>query len=96
MVEITQVKIKDFAALGIKVDLFKAPLLLIRADKGFLMCGYLNLEGAQKLGDIAALVRGVNSFEEMLDAKVVGLTKGAEALGIRVGDGGRKALEKMF
>lgn len=96
MVEVTQVKINDFVSLGIRVELFKTPLLLIRAPKGFLMCGYLNLEAAQTLGDAAALVRGVNSFQEMLDAKVVGLTTGAEILGVKVGESGKIALERMF
>jgi uncharacterized protein YunC (DUF1805 family) len=95
MVEVIQVEIKNCTTLGIRVDLFKAPLLLIRARRGFLMCGYLNLEAAQTLGDTAAVVRGVNSFEEMLDAKVVGLTAGAEILGVKVGESGQRALERM-
>jgi uncharacterized protein YunC (DUF1805 family) len=96
MVEIKEIKLEYFNALGVKVDLPKAPLLLIKADKGFLMCGYLNLEAAEKLGDTAAVIRGVSSFDEMLDAKVVGLTSGAKALGIQLGDKGCKALECMI
>jgi uncharacterized protein YunC (DUF1805 family) len=96
MVEIKEIKLEHFTALGIKVDLPRAPLLLIKADKGFLMCAYLNLEAAESLGDTAAVVRGVRSFDEMLGAKVVGLTSAAKALGIKAGDDGAKALRSMF
>ena len=32
----------------------KYPLLVIKAEKGFLMCGYLNVNAAETLGDTAA------------------------------------------
>ena len=95
MVEIKPIKLDGYTVLGVKVDLPNAPLLIIKADTGFVMCGYLNLEAAEKLKDIAAVVRGVNSIDEMLDAKVVGLTSGAQALGMKVGVDVWNALESM-
>ncbi len=47
-------------------------------------------------GDAAAKVKGVQSFEDMLEATVVEATKFARDLGVEAGMAGREALEKMF
>jgi uncharacterized protein YunC (DUF1805 family) len=83
-------------ALGIKVELGSAPLLLIKAEKGFVMCGFLNVAAADSIGEVAAKVSGVNSFEDVLEARIVEATGKAEELGITKGLTGREALEKMF
>jgi uncharacterized protein YunC (DUF1805 family) len=74
----------------------KAPLLLVKAEKGFVMCGYLNIAAASSLGDVAAKVTGVSSFEDVLEAEVMEVTEEARKLGIKEGISGREALEKMF
>lgn len=71
------------------------PLLVIKADNGFLACGYINPETCNKTGEACAIVTGVNSFEEMESAKVVAVSNAAEELGVRVGDSGSEAL-KLF
>lgn len=93
---VEQVKLKNGVALGIKIEVGRAPLLLIKARKGFLMCGYLNINAADSLGDIAAKVTGVATFEDMLRAEVVEVSEKAKGIGIREGMRGKDALEKMF
>jgi len=83
-------------AVGIEVAMSKAPLLLVKAEKGFVMCGYLNIDAASSLGDAAARVTGVSSFGDVLEARVVDVTEGARKLGVNEGISGRDALEKMF
>ena len=83
-------------ALGIKVELGKAPLMLIRAEKGFVMCGYLNVAVADSLGEVAARVSGVSSFEDVLEARIIEVSEKAKEQGITEGITGREALEKMF
>lgn len=61
------------------------PLILIKGEKGFVMCGYLNLESAQKLGAIAVIVTGVNNFEDVLDAEIKSVTEKARKLGLEPG-----------
>lgn len=90
------VKLEKGVALGVKVELGKAPLLLIKAEKGFVMCGYLNVAAANSLGEAAARVIGVASFEDVLNAGVVEVSDKARELGITPGMTGREALEKMF
>ncbi|MDP6460085.1 MAG: DUF1805 domain-containing protein [Candidatus Hydrothermarchaeota archaeon] len=90
------IKLNNGVAAGIKLSMSKAPLLLVKAEKGFIMCGYLNIATANSLGDVAAKVTGVSSFEDVLEAEVVEVTEEARKLGIKEGIRGREALEKMF
>ncbi len=55
----------------IKVELPKTTLLIISNEKGFIMCGALNVEvyntkQMKERGVICASVRGVKTFDEML------------------------------
>jgi len=95
-IETKNIKIDGENAVGVKVDLEGAPLLLIIAPKGYVMCGYLNLEAAEKFGQVAAVVTGVKSFDDILNAKVAKLTMKAKEFGIKEGMAGRDALKRMF
>ncbi|MCL7410272.1 MAG: DUF1805 domain-containing protein [Methanosarcinaceae archaeon] len=93
---IEQIKLENGTALGLKFEMQNAPLLVIKAEKGFVMCGYLDIDMADTLGDVAVQVRGVNTFEDVLDAQVVGATQAATDLGIDIKMTARDALERMF
>jgi uncharacterized protein YunC (DUF1805 family) len=97
MIEVTTVKVDGKACLGLKVDLPESPpLLLIVAEKGFVMCGFLNIDAVEKLGVSAALVSGVKSFEDVLNAEVKVATTKAKNLGIEAGIKGSEALKHMY
>ncbi|MFB0543803.1 MAG: YunC family protein [Candidatus Bathyarchaeia archaeon] len=86
MFEIRRVKVDGDAFLGLKAELpGSPPLLLVVGNKGFIMCGYLNLESAEKLGAAAAVVSGVRSVEDVLKAEVKAATSRARELGIEPG-----------
>ncbi len=93
---IEEIKLEKGSALGLKLDMEHAPLLVIRANKGFVMCGYLDMDVANKLGDVAVRVTGVKSFEDVLNAKAVDVSEAAKKLGITVGMPAREALTKML
>jgi uncharacterized protein YunC (DUF1805 family) len=92
----TEVVIGPYKAIGIEVPLPNAPLILVVGKKGFIMCGYLDLATATRCGDAAAVVKGVNTVNEILERPVVAITPVAETLGITIGMSGRHALEKLF
>lgn len=78
------------------VDLpLNRPLLVVKGSRGVLACGYLSIDALEKNGDNAAIVRGVASHQDMLDATVQQVTSGAESLGVREGMSGREALERF-
>jgi uncharacterized protein YunC (DUF1805 family) len=93
---IEQIPLKNGVAQGLKFDMPHAPLLVIKAARGFVMCGYLDMAMANRLGDIAAKVTGVKTFEDVLNSKIIEASEEAKKLGIQEGITGREALEKMF
>ena len=95
MMETRELELEGKKVNGFKVDLPKAPLIVIIAPKGYIMCGYLNLGTAEKLGQVAAIVRGVKDFNDVLNAKISAATTHAMKLGVEEGMLGRDALKKM-
>jgi len=83
-------------AVGLKVDAISPPLLLIIGEKGILSCGYFDLKIAEKFNVPVAVVRGVNSFEDMLNSAVQDLTSAASCLGVVKGDKGAVAVRKFL
>lgn len=71
------------------------PLILIKGEKGFVMCGYLNIEVAQRLGLAAAIVSGVGSFEDVLNAEIKTVTDNAKKLGVEPGMIVKKVIAKL-
>ena len=83
MIMVRSLKVLDKTCMGLRVELPDSPpLLLMVAEKGFVMCGFLNIDVAEKLGVAAAVVSGVRSFEDVLDAQVGSVTSRAKALGV--------------
>lgn len=97
MISVVSVKVYDKIGLGVRVELPDSPpLLLVVAEKGFIMCGFLNVDAAERLGVAAAVVTGVKSFEDVLKAEVKAVTSKAETLGVSIGMKGGDALKHMF
>ncbi len=69
--------------------------MLITARAGFLACAYFDVAIAEKVGDAAAIVTGVKTLDDMLDASVVRVSSAAVMLGVTVGMSGRDALLKL-
>ena len=96
LIYIEKIKIDDETVLGLKVELPDSPpLLLMVGEKGFIMCGYLNVEVAERLQVAAAMVSGVKSFQDVLEAEIKAATSKARELGISLGIKGREALQKL-
>jgi len=70
---------------GYCIDLGNAPLLIMQAKKGYVMCGYLDMNAANKIGDIAGKVTGVKTFDDMLNADVVEVSENAKLTGLTQG-----------
>ena len=97
MINVTPLKIDDKAAIGLRVDLPDSPpLLLIVGRTGFLMCGFLNMDAAEKVNATAAMVSGVKTFDDILEAEVKAVTSKAQMKGIKVGMKGKDAVKLLL
>jgi uncharacterized protein YunC (DUF1805 family) len=96
MISVTTLRVDGKSFMGLRTDLPDSPpLLLIMGEKGFVMCGFLNVESAEKLGVTAAVVSGVKTFDDLLNGQVKAVTSKAKNLGIEVGMKGADALKLM-
>ncbi len=95
----TSIRIKNLniagrSLTGMEIELPNAPnLVLLRGEKGFVMCGYLNIDVCEKLGIIAAMVSGVKTVEDLLDAQIKASTTKAKELGIVPGKKVREIID---
>lgn len=87
---------KGKLATGIEITLPEANMVLALGKKGYLMCGYLNLEVCEKFKGCAAVIRGVTNVKELLEGKVAAVTQKAKRLGLEPGMTGLQALKKLF
>jgi uncharacterized protein YunC (DUF1805 family) len=86
MFQIDKIEVNGKSFQGLKVELEGLPpLLLIKGEKGFVMCGYLNIDAAERLGAAAAIVSGVKSFEDVLNAEIKAATNKGTSLGLLLG-----------
>ncbi len=83
----------DWEGLSREQVQLRLPLLIIKGSKGFLACGYINVETCNKTGEACAMVTGVKTHDDMLEAEVKAVSHEAEKLGVRVGMKGQEALE---
>jgi uncharacterized protein YunC (DUF1805 family) len=85
--------------VGVEVKLPKTTLLSISTDRGYIMCGaldvgLLNTELADR-GIIAGRAVGVRTLDQLLDSPLEMVTTAAEALGVKAGMTGLEALKLM-
>jgi uncharacterized protein YunC (DUF1805 family) len=71
-------------------------LVFIKGSKGFIMCGFLNLETAEKMKNIAAVATGVKTVEDMLERNVIAATSYAKQAGITEGMPVKEVLEIIY
>lgn len=98
MLKIEDIAVGDKKAKGIAVKIpgpAHADLLMVLCDKGFAMCGYMDIETADKLGD-AAVILNSRDLAGILDIDVSKVTKKAMELGIKIGMSGREALSLLM
>ncbi len=95
MIEIDTININGKEYETLRVDLEPAPLILVRGKKGFLMCGYLNMEAADKLGAVAVSTSGVKTVDDILNKPISKISAKARELGVKEGMTGRQALEYL-
>lgn len=100
MMRVEPILLEGHTAIAIEVKLPKTTLLVVTTDKGYIMCGALDVALLnERLSDrniVAARATGVRTIEELLEAPLESVTHTAEDLGIFAGMTGREAILKMM
>lgn len=98
--QMVPVPIGGHVALGVEVKLPKTTLIAVSTDKGYIMCGALDVTLLnERLADrkiIAGRAVGVRTLEELLEAPLESVTDEAKAMGIVPGMKGKDAVRLMF
>jgi len=97
MIDVAPLEIEDKTALGVRVELPDSPpLVLIIGRTGFVGCGFVNMEAAEKFNLLAATVSGVKSFDDVLNSEIKAATSKAQAQGVKVGMKGKDAIKAFL
>ncbi|WP_066065836.1 YunC family protein [Neobacillus soli] len=100
MIDLSPVEIDGHTFLAVSVLLPKTTLLAVTSDKGYIMCGALDVGLLnEKLKDrkiIAGRAVGVRTIDQLLNAPLESVTWEAEEIGIHQGMVGKEALMKMI
>lgn len=100
MVTLEPIVIDNHTFLAVSVKLPKTNLLAVMSEKGYIMCGALDVallnEKLSDRGIIAGRAVGVRTIEQLLEAPLESVTYEAEKHGIIVGMFGRDAMLKMI
>lgn len=100
MIDLSPIDINGHTFLSVSVILPKTNLLVVTSDKGYIMCGALDVALLnEKLKDrkvIAGRAVGVKTIEQLLAAPLESVTHEAEAIGIYKGMTGKDAMLKMI
>lgn len=87
-----EIKAGEATVEALAMQLCDRSLIVLRGSKGYIMCGYLNMEVAEKLKEAAVRITGVSTIEEALEAQVESCSSAAQKLGILRGQPVRDAL----
>ncbi|MDQ0219668.1 DUF1805 domain-containing protein [Peribacillus cavernae] len=100
MINVTPIILDGKTFLGISVALPKTNLLAITSEKGYIMCGALDVgllnERLKDRNIIAGRAVGVKTIDELLNAPLESVTLAAEQAGVAKGMIGKDALLKMY
>jgi uncharacterized protein YunC (DUF1805 family) len=100
MMRMVPMQIGGHTLIGVEVKLPKTNLIAVATDKGYIMCGALDVallnDRLKERGIVAGRAVGVRTLEQLVEAPLESVTLEAEKLGITIGMKGSEALLKML
>ncbi len=96
-----ELRFENGTAIGISNRWERGQYCSILTRAGIVGCGIYDLTTPAEFGQAIAIAKGtpanpLTEPEDLFDAKIVGVTPQAEALGIKLGMTGREAVELML
>ena len=98
MIDLSPLELNGHTFLAVTVQLPKTTLLVVSNDKGYIMCGALDVgllnEKLKDRGILAGRAVGVKTIQQLLEAPLESVTFEAEARGIHKGMIGKRGTIK--
>lgn len=99
--ESREMSFENGSAIGFSKRWMGGQYCSILTERGIVGCGIYDLETAAEFSQAIAIAKGTPECplvepEDLLDAKIVGVTPHAKNLGIHVGMTGKEAVERML
>jgi len=99
-IKIDVIETKNKPAHGLSVSWKDGQFVTIVTDKGMVACGAFDVKVMDEFNIAMAIAKGTPQKplkvpDDLLGAKIVGVTSRAAGMGIKVGMSGREALELM-
>lgn len=87
--------LEDVMSRILMINLGNLPLFIYKSLKtpGYIASYYIDLNNADKVGDVAAVSHPARTKEEFLKAKLLGVTSWAEKLGLKSGMQVKRAIK---
>ncbi|MFA5117632.1 MAG: DUF1805 domain-containing protein [Candidatus Omnitrophota bacterium] len=85
MIQHRQIKAGKRMIEAFLIPLLEKNLILLKGSRGYIMCGYLNLNAARRFREVAVKVTGIKTIDDALKASVHSCSPAAAKLGIRKG-----------
>ena len=100
MITMHPIQIENHQVTAITVDLPKTKFMAVTTNKGYIMCGALDVgllnDKLKERKILAGRAVGVRTIDQLLEAPLESVTIAAEELGITKGMKGKDALLKML
>ncbi|NPA22166.1 MAG: DUF1805 domain-containing protein [Candidatus Micrarchaeota archaeon] len=77
----------------LSIELGNMPMFIYKGKVGYIVSLYLDIEAAEKVGDIAAVSASAKTKEQFLKAKLRKVTSWAEKVGLKPGMQVRRAIK---
>jgi len=91
-VEYRTIRLKKASIEAWCLPLLEKNLIVLKGAKGYIMCGYLDMQAAEKCNDLAAQIKGVSTIAHALRARLCACTSKARAQGLYEGQAVKDAL----
>jgi uncharacterized protein YunC (DUF1805 family) len=94
--ESTLIELENGDVYAYLIELENAPLIILEARNGYVMNEYLDIETANKFGDIAGKVKDAKNLDDFLKSNIVELSNKAKKMRLKTGVTAKEFLNKLF
>jgi uncharacterized protein YunC (DUF1805 family) len=94
--ESTLIELENGDVYAYIIEFGNVPLIILEARNGYVMNEYLDIDTANKFGDIAGKVKDAKNLDDFLKCNIVELSNKAKKMRLKKGMTAKEFLNKLF